>query len=98
MNAQTLPTLILLNVILLAALAVALLQAPEAKAQLPRGNRYAMVSGEHPDTEDSDVVYIVNLTTGQVVALSFDYGDQEFEYLTARDIPGDIGAAGRPGR
>ena len=72
MNRQTLRALVVLNIVLLAALLLVTVVPQPASAQLRGRDVYTMVSGQTKDRDSQNLVHVVNLTTGRVVALIYE--------------------------
>ncbi len=85
--------LVLLNAALLAALA-AFTFMPQANAQLRPRNTYTMVGGTVNGIVQG-VVYVVNETTNEVVAVSWWENQKKFVGLGYRSIGADAGQFGR---
>ena len=91
MNARTLAALVLLNVVLLAAVAVVALTPQSAQAQLGgAGDQYLLIAGKTPAAQDRDAVYVLNVNTGQVVSLVFDSRTDDLQRVDGRSVTEDI--------
>lgn len=95
MRKKSLPALIVLNVILLAAVAALwLIPAPEAQAQLgARGNEYVMISGE-VNGRNEDVIYILETTSARMAAVMYMSGTDNFTVIDGTNIANDVRGAG----
>lgn len=72
MNRQTLRALVVLNIVLLAALLLVTVVPQPASAQLWGRDVYTMVSGQTKGRDSQNLVHVVNLTAGRVVALIYE--------------------------
>ncbi len=90
MDRRSLGALIALNVVvLLAVLAVTVMPQPAA-AQLKGRARYAMVSGKSIGRSSQDVVYVMNLTKGQVVAFLYESEKKRVTLVGGMDFARDL--------
>lgn len=87
--------LVVLNVLLLAALAVVTL-SPSAGAQArPRGS-YLMAAGDAQGT-DAGIVFIVDTVSQELVAITWDDNQKQINGVGYRNLVNDAGSALRPG-
>jgi hypothetical protein len=96
MNRRSLGALIVLNAVLLAALAVLTFSPPQATAQgFGARSDYLMIPGFAQGRSNQEAVYIFELRSSKMVALFFNAARSEIEYIAARDIAGDVQAGPR---
>ncbi len=89
MNKQSLGALIVLNVVLLAALVVAMLTPPRAQALGLGGRQYTMVAGAVTGRKDVSAIYIIDLSTSRLIALTFNTADGSITSAGGRDLVAD---------
>jgi hypothetical protein len=92
MNRRSLGALIALNLALSAALALITLASPSpAEAQLggPRP-QYTMIAGAATGRDNQAMIYIIETTTGRVLATFFNSANNRFEVMASRDVSGDL--------
>ena len=85
MNRQTLAVLVVINAVLLAAFMVISFSPQPAQAQFAGRADYIMVSGR-PSAGQQDVVYVMETTTGRVVALTYASANKKMEIRGAADL------------
>jgi len=96
MPPRSLSALLVLNVVILAALAVTLFSpAPQALAQIggPQGN-YLMVAGEVRGRNQQQIIYILDLNNQRLAGFMYDSNRDTLITLANRQVNQDI-AAGR---
>jgi hypothetical protein len=85
--------LIAVNVVLLLGLVVTVFKPQDASAQpVPLSGNYLMVSGEILGTT-TDAVYLLNLGTRQLHAMTYDKNTRELRLVGTRDLSRDLGGA-----
>ena len=91
MNQRSLPALIVLNIVLLAALAVTLL-SPRAEAQGlgGGGGRYLAIAGNVQARDQQAAVYIVERDSGALAVIMFNTSNKKMEILAFRDVKQDL--------
>jgi hypothetical protein len=96
MNKRSLGALIALNLVLLAGLVLTALAPRTAQAQGFAANRasYIMLPGQISGREGQSAVYIVELTTGRMVALIYSSATEQIELLDGRDLARDARGTG----
>ncbi|MFK7790673.1 MAG: hypothetical protein AB8C95_14420 [Phycisphaeraceae bacterium] len=94
MNRRSLSVLIVLNVVLLAAIALTLGPVPQAQAQLGGGS-YLMIAGNTSQAQQQ-VVYVMDTRTGRVAGFTVNSANKKVEIIGTREIAGDLkaGASG----
>lgn len=96
MNARTLAALVLVNVVLLAAVIITAFAPQPAQAQLgAAGDQYLLISGETPQPTQQAAVYVLNVNTGQMIALTFDSRTDRVQVIDGRNVTEDIERAGQ---
>ena len=90
MNKRSLGALIALNVALLAAVLAVTVMPQPAAAQLKGRDRYAMVSGKSIGRSSQDVVYVMNLTNGQVIAFLYESVNKRVTVVGGMDFSADL--------
>jgi len=96
MNKQSLGALVVLNVVLLAALAVVSVLPGEAQAQARRGRgEYVMIAGKAFGAQDRSIIYILETKKFAMASLVFDGRNKKLEGLDRRDILPDLEGRGR---
>lgn len=96
MNRQTLGGLVLINAVLLGALWLVMGGGAErAEAQLGGHGDYLMISGQMTGRSDISAIYLLDLRTQTLAAISFDTRTQKLEPLGTRSIDDDVRSGGR---
>jgi len=99
---QTLTALLVLNVVLLAALALIVVSPKPAEAQgLGGGGAYTMLAGEATGLSQQQAVYIIDTRRSGVVAVSYSSADNNLRIHARRAIANDFTGnrgGGRGGR
>ncbi len=99
MNKRSLGALIALNIVLLAAVVLLALTPPQAAAQGGGRSQYVLIPADNPARNNTQVVYILELRSGKLLATLFNSADKTFQVLGGRVITNDIqAAAGAGGR
>jgi len=97
MNQRSLAVLIVLNVVLLAAIALTLSPLPRAEAQLGGGS-YLMIAGNTSQAQQQ-VIYIMDTRTGNVAGFTVNSANKKVEVVGKRaigdDLKGGVGGGGR---
>lgn len=88
MNRRSLAVLVLINAVLLSALAVTAL-TPPAYAQFGGAGNFMMISGQVRGRNSQNAVYIVDQQSSQMIALMFNSANNKFEYIASRRISDD---------
>ncbi len=100
MSRKSLGGLIVINVVLIAVLALLSFTPQTAEAQLGGGRRagdYLMVAGTLPG-RDSNAVYIIDLNNAAMMAVNYDNTQRTLTPLgSARDLTADFTPAGGKG-
>lgn len=94
MNKRSLGALITLNVALLAALALVALTPPNAEAQLRRPGQYLMIPGESRGRPQENMIYLLEIGTARMVALTFNSSNNRMQTFGVRVVGDDINARG----
>lgn len=90
MNRRSLSVLIVLNVVLLAAIALTLGPVPKAEAQLGGGS-YLMIAGSTAQAQQQ-VVYVMDTRTGRVAGFTVNSANKKVEVIGTREIADDLKA------
>ncbi len=90
MNRRSLAALIVLNVVLLGAVVLTALAPTPAHAQFGGGADYMMISGRSATRSQQAVVYIIDKTNGNMVALFFNTSNNNLEIVGSRRISDDL--------
>lgn len=88
MTQRSLAVLIVLNVVLLAAIALTFGPVEKAQAQLGGGS-YLMLAGETAQSNQMQVVYVMDTRTGRVVGFTVNSATKRLELVGARDLSKD---------
>jgi len=94
-NRRSLAALVLINAVLLSALAVTTL-TPPAHAQFGGAGSFMMIAGQPRGRDNQNVIYIIDQQTSQMVAMMFNSSNNKFEYIGTRRISDDA-RGGAPG-
>ena len=97
MNRRSLSVLIVLNAVLLAAIALTLGPVPKADAQIGGGGDYLMIAGSTPQAQQQ-VVYIMDLRNSRVAGLTVNSANNKVEIIGGRSIGKDLKDGGGGGR
>lgn len=94
MNRRSLSVLIVLNVVLLAAIALTLGPVPKAEAQLGGGS-YLMIAGNTSQAQQQ-IIYVMDTRTGRVAGFTVSSANKKVEIIGTREIGEDLkkGASG----
>ena len=96
MNHRSLAALIVLNLALLAALAVTVFTPQPAEAQFGGANQFLMLSGQITGREQQAVVYIIAIRSGNMVAAIYNGSNKKLDFIARRSVANDMRrAAGR---
>lgn len=90
MTKRTLGALVVLNAVLLAALAVVTVPTQDAHAQFAARN-YVMIAGEVVGRESQHAVYILEQNSARMIALFFNSANNTVQFLAGRDLGADSG-------
>lgn len=94
MTQRSLAVLIVLNAVLLAAIALTFGPVEKAQAQFGGGN-YLMISGDS-DASPEQVIYVMEANSGRVVAFTVNSASKKLTTIGARKIASDLeGGGGR---
>lgn len=95
MNRRSLSVLIVLNVVLLAAIALTLGPVPKAQAQLGGGS-YLMIAGNTSQAQQQ-VVYVMDTQTGRVAGFTVNSANKKVQVIGTRTVTDDLkrGTGGR---
>ena len=96
MNRRSLSVLIVLNVVLLAAIALTLGPVPRAEAQLGGGS-YLMIAGSTSQAQQQ-VIYVMDTHTGRVAGFLLDSATKKVREVGVREIASDLKAGVGGGR
>lgn len=88
MNRRSLSVLIVLNVVLLAAIALTLGPVPKAEAQLGGGS-YLMIAGNTSQAQQQ-VVYVMDTRTGRIAGFTVNSANKKVQVIGTREIAGDL--------
>lgn len=98
MNKRSLAALIVLNVALLAGVAVSLLAPAPAAAQFAGGGQYLMIAGQAPGRENQSLVYIIDMRSSAIVTLMVNTANNNVEVIAGRRVAEDMRAGPSRGR
>jgi len=92
MNKRSLKALIVLNAVLLVALAVSVFAPAPQEAYAQFGGRadYLMIAGETTGRPQQATVYIINLRTAQMVSVIFNSDNNSLTLFGGRDVARDM--------
>ncbi|MEO0477506.1 MAG: hypothetical protein AAF085_16300 [Planctomycetota bacterium] len=96
MTRRSLSVLIVLNVVLLAAIALTLGPVPKAEAQLGGGS-YLMIAGNTTQAPQQ-IIYVMDTRTGRVAAFTVDSAAKRVREVGTREIADDLKAGAGGGR
>lgn len=83
--------LLVLNLLLLAGLAMTAFTPLPAEAQLGSGpQKFTMLSGAITGRNNQDVVYIVDTQTGNMIAAMYNGSNRTFDVIGHRSITADL--------
>lgn len=88
MNQRSLAVLIVLNVVLLAAIALTLGPVPRAEAQIG-GGAYLMLSGDTPQAQQQ-IIYVMDTGTGNLVGFTVNSANKKVEIIGGRKVAEDL--------
>jgi hypothetical protein len=88
MNQRSLSVLIVLNVVLLAAIALTLGNVPKAEAQIGGGS-FLMIAGSAAQSQQQ-VIYVMDSRTGNLVGFTVNSANKKVEIIGGRKIAEDI--------
>lgn len=95
MNRRSLAGLVVLNVALVVVLGILCLTPSPAQAQLGDGRGdYLMVAGQIQG-RTTQAVYILDISSGRMIAVTFDRNRRGFLTLGARDVNSDTRTGGK---
>lgn len=95
MNRRSLSVLVVLNVVLLAAIALTLGPVPKAEAQLGGGS-YLMIAGNTSQAQPQ-VVYVMDTRTGRVAGFTVNSANKKVQVIGTRAIADDLKRGGAGG-
>jgi hypothetical protein len=90
MNKRSVVSLIVVNVVLLAALLVTTFMPQPAEAQMRGRTEYAMISGRLKERDDYDAIYIIELSTGRVMAFTYESENERLTRIDGYDFSRDL--------
>lgn len=96
MTQRSLAVLIVLNAVLLAAIALTFGPVEKAQAQIGGGS-YLMLAGNSANSSQQ-VVYIMDTRSGRVAAFTVNSANKRVEVVGGREIGDDLNAGGGRGR
>ncbi|MBX2853139.1 MAG: hypothetical protein KTR15_15500 [Phycisphaeraceae bacterium] len=88
MNRRSLSVLIVLNVVLLAAIALTLGPVPKAEAQIGGGS-FLMIAGSAAQAQQQ-VIYVMDSRTGNLVGFTVNSANKKVEIIGGRKVADDI--------
>lgn len=89
MTQRSLSILIVLNVVLLAAIALTFGPVQQANAQLGGGGGYLMIAGNSAQSPQQ-VVYIMDTRNGRIVAMTVNSANDKVEIVGSREVNKDL--------
>ena len=96
MNKRSLRALIVLNLVLLGALLFSVVSPDAAFGQRRRGgDRYVMISGMTEQRTDFDVIYVMNVDTNRVAAITYESNNDRFKVIAGHDLTRDLSGSTR---
>lgn len=93
MTQRSLSVLIVLNTVLIAAIALTFGPVEKAEAQIGGGS-YLMIAGNTPQAQPQ-VVYIMDTRTGNVAGFTINSANKKLEIIGGRKISEDLSGGGR---
>ncbi len=91
MNRKSLGVLLVLNLVLIASLAVVSLTPAPAQAQLGgRGGNYVMIAGPLRGRAQQSGVYVLDLARGQMAWVIYNSDTGKPELVARRDVGADV--------
>lgn len=93
MTQRSLAVLIVVNAVLLAAIAMTFSPLPKANAQLGGGS-YLMIAGSTSQVAQQ-IVYVMDTRNGRVAAFTVNSANGQVKIVGAREIGEDLKAGGR---
>jgi len=94
MNKRSLGALVVLNLVLVIALAVVSLSPQPAEAQFGGGSNYIMIAGEITGRTNQNAVYIVETQSARMISVLFNSSNKTFQVIAGCDLAADARAAG----
>lgn len=95
MNQRSLSVLVILNAVLVAAIAMTFGAAtPQAQAQGIGGGSYLMLAGNTQQRQQQAVVYVMQVNTGRVAAFLVNSANGDVDIVGAREVAADINGDG----
>ena len=92
MSKRSVGALLVINVVLLTALAVVSLTTQPAQAQLGMRGDYAMIAGQVQGNANVSVVYILDLKSQRIAAITFDSRTKKLQTIAGREVQNDLRA------
>ena len=90
MNKRSVGSLIVVNIVLMAALLAATVLPQPAAAQMRGRSEFAMISGKLKERDDYDAIYIIELTTGRVMAFTYESENERLTRIDGYDFSRDL--------
>jgi len=90
MNQHTLRALVVLNVMLLAAIAVVGFAPSPAQAQFGSRANYLMIAGETTANPQQATIYVIELSSARIASMIFNSNNNQLTVLGARDAGADL--------
>lgn len=90
MTHRSLAFLIVLNVGLLAGLALMLARPQAAEAQFGAARTFTMISGAVTGRSNQAAVYVIDLNSSRVAPMFYNANRKRFEYFAGRQISEDM--------
>lgn len=90
MNRRSLRALIVLNAVLLAAVAVVSFSPSPAQAQFGNRGNYLMIAGETTANPQQETIYVMELNSGRIASMTFNSNNNQLTVLGARDAGSDL--------
>ena len=96
MTKRSLSVLIVLNAVLIAAIALTFGPVPQAKGQIGGGS-YLMIAGNTANASQQ-VVYVMDTRNGRVAGFTVNSANKQVKIIGGREIADDLDAGGNRGR
>lgn len=90
MTHRSLAALIVLNVVLLAALSVTVLNPTPAEAQFGGRANFTMIAGQATGRDSQSVIYITDLSSGKIAPIFYNASNNKIQIFGGRNISDDL--------
>ncbi|MEM1027873.1 MAG: hypothetical protein AAF593_03705 [Planctomycetota bacterium] len=90
MTQRSLAVLVVLNVVLLAALSVTVLNPTPAEAQFGANRQYTMIAGGVTGRSNQSAIYVIDLSTSRIAPLFYNGSSKKFEFFAGRSVARDM--------